>query len=599
VAELARLQIDRAEWSERIDRMREQLASANVRLEQLNAEWADLWQRPGITPGTPREMTTWLPRHVALVDAHAVGRKHKSAVSTLVARIEEQCALLRTALEHRGIAIAGTARASCGDLLRQAKSILAKFDGDAQKRQQLERDLARLQGNSQRSQDEGQQATNALSAWQSEWCRAIAPLGLSSTATPAQASAVLEEIHALFEMVGKIASHSMRLDNIERDAKRFAESVQQLARRLAPELVDKSADAVALELHQRLGQARTSQARIQDNLKKRADEEARLQVARTTVTEMTRQLNELCREAGCDAPEQMPAIEQQSAIVRQAKDLEERLRSQLRELSAPMSVDEFIAEVGRIDRDALPGQLQKMDEQICELTASNDRLAETIGSERSELARMAGSAAAAEEAEKAQSLLAKLANDAETYARLRLASAVLRDAIARYRDRHQGPVLRRASELFATLTAGSFQKLQIEIGDDDRPKLVGIRQGSGATVPVTAMSDGSADQLYLALRIASMEFYLDQHEPLPFIVDDVLVHFDDERAVAALKALAELARKTQVIFFTHHDHLVKLAQDHLGNDLFIHELDSRIAQSPSSTGDGPLFAGRGRAKSGR
>lgn len=55
---------------------------------------------------------------------------------------------------------------------------------------------------------------------------------------------------------------------------------------------------------------------------------------------------------------------------------------------------------------------------------------------------------------------------------------------------------------------------------------------------VNEMSDGSADQLYLALRLASIEQYIEGHEPLPFIVDDILIRFDDKRSAATLKVLA-------------------------------------------------------------
>jgi len=101
----------------------------------------------------------------------------------------------------------------------------------------------------------------------------------------------------------------------------------------------------------------------------------------------------------------------------------------------------------------------------------------------------------------------------------------------------------------------------------------GIRNGSGEIVGVEAMSDGTADQLYLALRLAGLEASLETGEPLPFIVDDLLITFDDSRAVAALKQLADLARRTQVIFFTHHDHMVRLAKTTLAKrDWYLHRL---------------------------
>lgn len=89
------------------------------------------------------------------------------------------------------------------------------------------------------------------------------------------------------------------------------------------------------------------------------------------------------------------------------------------------------------------------------------------------------------------------------------------------------------------------------------------------------MSDGTTDQLYLALRLASLEAYLENNEPMPFIVDDILIKFDNERASAALEVLGEISEKTQLVFFTHHRHLVELAKSKLGSAVRIHSLDYR------------------------
>ena len=83
------------------------------------------------------------------------------------------------------------------------------------------------------------------------------------------------------------------------------------------------------------------------------------------------------------------------------------------------------------------------------------------------------------------------------------------------------------------------------------------------------MSDGTRDQLYLALRLASVEEYLGSAQPLPLVADDLLVNFDDARATAALRVLAELGKKTQVLFFTHHQHLVEIAKRAIGADLSV------------------------------
>jgi uncharacterized protein YhaN len=135
----------------------------------------------------------------------------------------------------------------------------------------------------------------------------------------------------------------------------------------------------------------------------------------------------------------------------------------------------------------------------------------------------------------------------------------LRDRIEQYRNENQGPLILRAGEHFATLTIGSFATLMADFDEKDEPVLAGVRP-DGQRVHVQGMSAGTRDQLYLALRLASLEKYMETAEPMPFIVDDVLVDFDDRRTEAALRVLAEIAIQTQVILFTHHARLREQAQ---------------------------------------
>ncbi len=242
-------------------------------------------------------------------------------------------------------------------------------------------------------------------------------------------------------------------------------------------------------------------------------------------------------------------------------------------LAAGAPLDEFLAAVEEADPDAIPSRLAELTEQLEQCETERTETNRTIGSEDKTLADMDSSAGAADAADRAQSLLAELTTDIEEYARLRLASAVLAKAIERYREKNQGPVLERASKLFAELTVGSFAGLRADFNEQGEAVLVGVRASDGKPVGVDAMSDGTADQLYLALRLASLETYLDEKEPIPFIVDDILIKFDDARSAAALQALASLSRRTQVIFFTHHQHLLDLAERHVAaGEFFVHRL---------------------------
>jgi uncharacterized protein YhaN len=286
----------------------------------------------------------------------------------------------------------------------------------------------------------------------------------------------------------------------------------------------------------------------------------------------------LCQEARCQSPQGLAAAEAASAEVLRLRQEREASRAQLLELAAGATIEALMAEAAAIAADALPGELREIADAITDLERTRGELREAIGGEKTVLAGMDTGAAAAEAAEDAQEILARLEPDVQQYLRLRLASAVLREGIERYRKKNEGPVLGRASELFRRLTLGSFEALRIDF--DDHPAqgargeqaLAGVRPDGRSVLP-TAMSEGTCDQLYLALRLASLETWLQRSEPMPFIVDDILVSFDNQRAVATLEVLAELSARTQVIFFAHHEHLVDLARQCMsGEVLFVHRL---------------------------
>ena len=137
------------------------------------------------------------------------------------------------------------------------------------------------------------------------------------------------------------------------------------------------------------------------------------------------------------------------------------------------------------------------------------------------------------------------------YARLTLAEAVLRREMERYRRENEAPVLRSASGWFSRLTRNAYDGLTSGLDPrTDLPRLEAV-SSSGRHVPVEGLSDGTRDQLFLALRLATIEMTLDSAEPIPMVMDDVLVHFDTERAQATLRVLAEFGQRNQVLLFTH------------------------------------------------
>ena len=114
---------------------------------------------------------------------------------------------------------------------------------------------------------------------------------------------------------------------------------------------------------------------------------------------------------------------------------------------------------------------------------------------------------------------------------------MLGQAVARHRAGQQDPLLARAGALFCAMTGGGFSGLAQTYDEADTPRLAGQRAGGGL-VQIEGMSEGTRDQLYLALRLAYLEDYAGRAEPAPFIGDDLFSTFDEVRTGHGLDALA-------------------------------------------------------------
>lgn len=138
---------------------------------------------------------------------------------------------------------------------------------------------------------------------------------------------------------------------------------------------------------------------------------------------------------------------------------------------------------------------------------------------------------------------ARIASLEKTYAALTIAQETLNQARSELQRRFAPRISQRAQELLTAMTGGRYQRLSM--GED-----FSLQSGTAEEETLHDAlwrSDGTVDQLYLALRLAVAEELTPE---APLILDDALVRFDDERMKAALAILRELSEKRQVILFT-------------------------------------------------
>ena len=140
----------------------------------------------------------------------------------------------------------------------------------------------------------------------------------------------------------------------------------------------------------------------------------------------------------------------------------------------------------------------------------------------------------------------QLAQRREEYEAILTAMEVLGEANTRLQERMSPALNKRAGELFHRLTGGVYDQVSLT----REFEALAAKQGDVTPRKLLTLSKGTADQLYLAVRLAVCDLILPGANPAPLVLDDALVHFDGERLALALDLLKELAKTRQILLFT-------------------------------------------------
>lgn len=571
VAKLANCLAAKAKAEATIDKIQRELEALHQQHQQLDQTWRAAWQSASIEPLSPPEMRSWLKRHANVAKLVQTLHAHQSQLAEHQQTMADLTQQLAAELNLLGESVPAAGEAF-GPLLRHARSVLERKENQQRLYEQHQKRLDELALEKRRAEAKLETSRAQQADWSQRWEQALAQAGLPAQTTPAEAIVFAEKVQELTAKRQEAEGYRKRIDDIGRDAQAFQTEVAELVALVAPDLRHLSPAPAVSALDARLRDAREAAASRKQLEEARTARQKDRENALAIIADCQENLASMCRQAGCDAVEDLPLAERRSAELAARRQELKTLDGQIAQHSGGTDLETFIAEAQQEDIDTLQARLRELQSTIPDMEAKLGQLQQQLGARREELNRTDGTSQAALAAEEAEFVKAQLREAVERYMRVRLASSILRREIERWRKQHQGPVMKRASELFAQLTDGSFAGLQVSYDHDDEPVIVGVR-ATGGEIGVEAMSDGTVDQLYLALRLASIEGYVEREEPVPFIVDDVFMTFDDRRSAAAVEALAGVSNKVQVIVFTHHPHLLEIAKQTRAKEvLFEHVL---------------------------
>ena len=569
-----------AECGQRIAEMTQALSDLQARqaehaqtLASLDSRWHQTLSRLGIPAGTAAGVREWLVVRQTALDRHERLAQARLSQDLLAQQMAAACQGLCDALRALGHALPAiqppldalvalgtaadrelvTARAA----MQRWRVDLNSLEQSIQADQARDAELARLIQNSRVALD-----------------HSCSRLFLDKDAEAPTLKARLAELQHWVNDYQLHAGQQHQLRQMQASEEAVAESAAALGQLLGEALLD-HLDAWIDALAGRLSRSREAAATKAALQRREAEEAARRQRACSALEEARQTLQGLVSQAGVQHADELPEAETRSSQQHALRLRLQGLRDQLARTSRK-DASTLRHELASRDSVTIEQEKQTCAAAILGLESDEKAAIEAEQAARLALAQIDTSDDAAQAKEEMEAAIARYRAGVRPWAQLKLAEALLAEALRRHREKAQGPVVALAGEYFRLMTAGRFVRLVVD-ADSDTPLLL-AQPAQGKALEISALSEGTADQLYLALRLAALEVQRKPGRMMPLVLDDVFMTADDERATHMFRALAKFAVASQVLVFTHHHHLLALASGAVGeNGLRVHRLEAAPA----------------------
>ncbi|HIE99689.1 MAG: AAA family ATPase [Fuerstiella sp.] len=150
---------------------------------------------------------------------------------------------------------------------------------------------------------------------------------------------------------------------------------------------------------------------------------------------------------------------------------------------------------------------------------------------------------------------ADIYSTAEEWLALQIEEEAVQTMRRRFEKDNISGTLTTASSYMHRISSGRYHKIWGPLGEN----FLCVDDEYGRTFRIEQLSGGTREQLFLAIRFALVREFARRGVELPVVMDDLFVNFDEERTVAAVECLIEVANEgQQVLFFTCHQHLAEL-----------------------------------------
>jgi uncharacterized protein YhaN len=406
-----------------------------------------------------------------------------------------------------------------------------------------------------------------------EWTHWQTANDLPSEWTPDLVAVVANELATLQGQAARASDLQRRADEMTNDMNSFVARLLDSCQAMADHFPHRAKELVEMVRADREAEATRELFRFLDDQRQLAQkrqlrEEQRETLLNELEAKVARrkhiegQLSDMYGQVGAADEAAFRQRIAQSTRRREVADRRQNLREKLLVLAGDVDIPSWQVECAASVGHDLADQESQLGGKLSDAESGLEASVQRVAILREQFAAASRATTALSASQHLESLRAELSAAVERWAPLMLAKELMDRALAQFEREHQPAMLTRVAQLLSHMTDGRY--IQVTRRFDQGQSLV-VQRDNGDYLLPEQLSTGTREQLYLAIRLAFVLHYCDQHEPLPIVMDDVLVNFDDRRARATIEVLENLSTDVQVILLTCHQRTVEMCGDVCAN----------------------------------
>jgi len=371
----------------------------------------------------------------------------------------------------------------------------------------------------------------------------------------------------LFDRWREKEKYAERLDRVERRLEQNRNLVQEVLDGLG--LGDTPVEDAAAVLRRTLRESVRVFQRLESAQREHRRSAERLDKRRAELEELEHDLAEALKEIGVGSLEEFRAAveaaeERRRLRARREEDLEtlgrhrERFQTAVRDLDAA-EAENVVSETEAFSEEKAQALLEELKRIEVETAGRIEQIEADLRDVEHQITEIEKKADLEVLRSRKETLEAGIADLQRRRDVLVFTEYLLKEAVETFEREHRLPVLERASDYLRRFTGGAYVEVVLKSDESPTRMLQAVQAApAGGGVPRDAgvLSRGTAEQVYLALRLA-LAVEMAGGRALPFLLDDVLVNADPDRLDGCVERLAEFASETQVLLFTCHPHIAE------------------------------------------